>query len=139
MFVYGYKPVYSLAVLSDPDPLDDDKLTSLSESLEPKFNLPHRTKNKRITNSDLMMEKNKSGLTPIFLDFIKYYGNAHYNEMSLKDRIKLIKEQYIPVHLVKSSKQIERSLEDNYIDNSSKASRFLSFSEDNDSKKDNPE
>ena len=139
MFVYEYKPVYSLAVLSDPDPLDDDKLTSLSESLEPKFNLPHRTKNKRITNSDIMMEKNKSGLTPIFLDFIKYYGNAHYNEMSLKDRIKLIKEQYIPVHLVKSSKQIERSLEDNYIDNSSKASRFLSFSEDNDSKKDNPE
>ena len=139
MFVYEYKPVYSLAVLSDPDPLDDDKLTSLSESLEPKFNLPHRTKNKRITNSDLMMEKNKSGLTPIFLDFIKYYGNAHYNEMSLKDRIKLIKEQYVPVHLVKSSKQIERSLEDNYIDNSSKASRFLSFSEDNDSKKDNPE
>ena len=139
MFVYEYKPVYSLAVLSDPDPLDDDKLTSLSESLEPKFNLPHRTKNKRITNSDIMMEKNKSGLTPIFLDFIKYYGNAHYNEMSLKDRIKLIKEQYIPLHLVKSSKQIERSLEDNYIDNSSKASRFLSFSEDNDSKKDNPE
>ena len=139
MFVYEYKPVYSLAVLSDPDPLDDDKLTSLSESLEPKFNLPHRTKNKRITNSDLMMEKNKSGLTQIFLDFIKYYGNAHYNEMSLKDRIKLIKEQYIPLHLVKSSKQIERSLEDNYIDNSSKASRFLSFSEDNDSKKDNPE
>ena len=139
MFVYEYKPVYSLAVLSDPDPLDDDKLTSLSESLEPKFNLPHRTKNKRITNSDIMLEKNKSGLTPIFLDFIKYYGNAHYNEMSLKDRIKLIKEQYIPLHLVKSSKQIERSLEDNYIDNSSKASRFLSFSEDNDSKKDNPE
>ena len=139
MFVYEYKPVYSLAVLSDPDPLDDDKLTSLSESLEPKFNLPHRTKNKRITNSDIMMEKNKSGLTPIFLDFIKYYGNAHYNEMSLKDRIKLIKEQYVPVHLVKSSKEIERSLEDNYIDNSSKASRFLSFSEDNDSKKDNPE
>ena len=139
MFVYEYKPVYSLAVLSDPDPLDEDKLTSLSESLEPKFNLSHRTKNKRITNSDIMMEKNKSGLTPIFLDFIKYYGNAHYNEMSLKDRIKLIKEQYIPLHLVKSSKQIERSLEDNYIDNSSKASRFLSFSEDNDSKKDNPE
>ena len=138
MFVYEYKPVYSLAVLSDPDPLDEDKLTSLSESLEPKFNLSHRTKNKRITNSDIMMEKNKSGLTPIFLDFIKYYGNAHYNEMSLKDRIKLIKEQYIPVHLVKSSKQIERSLEDNYIDNT-KASRFLSFSEDNDSKKDNPE
>ena len=136
MFVYEYKPVYSLAVLSDPDPLDEDKLTSLSESLEPKFNLSHRTKNKRITNSDIMMEKNKSGLTPIFLDFIKYYGNAHYNEMSLKDRIKLIKEQYIPLHLVKSSKQIERSLEDNYIDNSSKASRFLSFSEDNDSKKD---
>ena len=139
MFVYEYKPVYSLAVLSDPDPLDDDKLTSLSESLEPKFNLPHRTKNKRITNSDIMLEKNKSGLTPIFLEFIKYYGNAHYNEMSLKDRIKLIKEQYVPVHLVKSSKEIERSLEDNYIDNSSKASRFLSFSEDNDSKKDNPE
>jgi hypothetical protein len=139
MFVYEYKPVYSLALLSEPDPLDEDKLTSLSESLEPKFNLPHRTKNKRITNSDIMMEKNKSGLTPIFLDFIKYYGNAHYNEMSLKDRIKLIKEQYIPVHLVKSSKQIERSLEDNYIDNSTKASRFLSFSEDNDSKKDNPE
>ena len=85
------------------------------------------------------MEKNKSGLTPIFLDFIKYYGNAHYNKMSLKDRIKLIKEQYVPLNLVKSSKQIERSLEDNYIDNSSKASRFLSFSEDNDSKKDNPE
>jgi len=139
MFVYEYKPVYSLAVLSDPDPLDDDKLTSLSESLEPKFNLSHRTKNKRITNSDIMMEKNKSGLTQIFLDFIKYYGNSHYNEMSLKDRIKLIKEQYIPLHLVKSSKQIERSLEDNYIDNSTKASRFLSFSEDNDSKKDNPE
>ena len=139
MFVYEYKPVYSLAVLSDPAPLDEDKLTSLSESLEPKFNLPHRTKNKRITNSDIMMEKNKSGLTPIFLDFIKYYGNAHYNEMSLKDRIKFIKEQYVPVHLVKSSKQIERSLEDNYIDNSTKATRFLSFSEDNDSKKDNPE
>ena len=32
MFVYGYKPVYSLAILSDPEPLDDDKLTSLSES-----------------------------------------------------------------------------------------------------------
>ena len=136
MFVYGYKPVYSLAVLSDPDPLDDDKLTSLSESLEPKFNLPHRSRNKRKSNSDLMMEKNKSGLTEIFLEFIKNYGNNHCNKISLTERIRLIKEQYVPIKLVESSNIIERSLDNSSINNISKTSSFASFSEDNDSKKD---
>ena len=87
MFVYGYKPVYSLAILSDPEPIDDDKLISLSESIEPKFNLPHKTKIKRKTNSDINMEKNQSGLTPLFIEYLKNYGIIYCNKMSLRDRI----------------------------------------------------
>ena len=111
MFVYGYKPVYSLAILSDPDPIGDDKLTSLSELLEPKYQLDKKTKIKRKTNTDLNLEKIQSGLPIQFLDSIKSYGNIHFNKMSLKDRIKKLKEQYIPINNIETSNPIERNLD----------------------------
>ena len=131
MFVYGYKPVYSLAILSDPDPLDDDKLTSLSESIEPKFKLDNKSKNKRKTNSDLIMEQNKSGLTELFVEFIKNYGVAQSNKMTIRDRIKLIKEIYVPINSVDGSYPVERSLDMSVISYSSRASSMSSYSENN--------
>ena len=111
MFVYGYKPIYSLAILSDPDPVNDDKLTSMSESLEPKYLLDKKTKVKRKTNTDWNMEKSKSGLNLTFLESIKCYGNIQRNKMSLKDRIKKLKEQYVPINNIEMSNPIERSLD----------------------------
>ena len=111
MFVYGYKPIYSLAILSDPDPVNDDKLTSISESLEPKYLLDKKTKVKRKTNTDWNMEKSKSGLNLTFLESIKNYGNIQRNKMSLKDRIKKLKEQYVPINNIEMSNPIERSLD----------------------------
>ena len=136
MFVYGYKPVYSLAILSDPEPLDDDKLTSLSESIEPKFKLDNKSKNKRKTNSDLIMEKNNSGLTEFYIEFIKNYGVAQSNKMALRDRIKLIKEIYVPINSVDGSNPVERSLDMSLISYSSRASSMSSISENNSIKKD---
>ena len=136
MFVYGYKPVYSLAILSDPEPLDDDKLTSLSESIEPKFKLDNKSKNKRKTNSDLIMEKNNSGLTEFYIEFIKNYGVAQSNKMALRDRIKLIKEIYVPINSVDGSNPVERSLDMSVISYSSRASSMSSISENNSIKKD---
>ena len=136
MFVYGYKPVYSLAILSDPEPLDDDKLTSLSESIEPKFKLDNKSKNKRKTNSDLIMEKNNSGLTEFYIEFIKNYGVAQSNKMTLRDRIKLIKEIYVPINSVDGSNPVERSLDMSLISYSSRASSMSSISENNSIKKD---
>ena len=136
MFVYGYKPVYSLAILSDPEPLDDDKLTSLSESIEPKFKLDNKSKNKRKTNSDLIMEKNNSGLTEFYIEFIKNYGVAQRNKMTLRDRIKLIKEIYVPINSVDGSNPVERSLDMSLISYSSRASSMSSISENNSIKKD---
>ena len=111
MFVYGYKPIYSLAILSDPNPVDDDKLTSISESLEPKYLLDKKTKIKRKTNTDWNLEKIKSGLTKQFLESIKNYGSIHCNKMSLKDRIKKLKEQYVPINNIEMSNPIERNLD----------------------------
>ena len=138
MFVYNYKPVYSLAVLSDPAPLDDDKLTNLSESIEPKFKLEHKSKNKRKTNSDLIMEKNISGLPELFLEFIKNYGIAYCNKMALRERIKLIKEQYVPIHSVEGSNPVEIGLDISISSNmsSSRTSSISSLSDNNIIKKD---
>ena len=136
MFVYNYKPVYSLAILSDPDPIEDEKLTKLSESIEPKFKLEHKSKNKRKTNSDLIMEKNISGLPELFLEFIKNYGLAQCNKMSLRNRIKLIKEQYIPIYSIESSYLVERNLDTSMSSYSSRTSSISSFSENNIIKKD---
>ena len=111
MFVYGYKPVYSLAILSDPDPLDDDELTSLSESIEPKFTLEKKTKIKRKTNSDIMMEQNKSGLPEFFLEVIRSYAINQGKKLPLKERIKFLKEKYVPIDLVEKSELVERSLD----------------------------
>ena len=131
MFVYGYKPVYALSILSDPDPIDDDKLTSLSESLEPKYSLPHKTKIKRKTNSDLKMETYKSGLTPIFLECIKNYANIHFNEMSLNDRIKKLKNQYVSISLVETSEPVERSLDESVISYMSSRAPSISSTSNN--------
>ena len=110
MFVYGYKPVYALSILSDPDPLDDDKLTKLSESIEPKFTLDRKTKIKRKTNSDIKIENIKSGLTTVFLENIRNYGKIHLNKMSLKDRIKQIQKNYVPISSIETN-LVERSLD----------------------------
>ena len=126
MFVYGYKPVYSLAILSDPNPVDDDKLTSLSELLEPKYQLDKKTKIKRKTNTDLNLEKIKSGLTMQFLESIKNYGNILFNKMSLKDRIKKLKEQYIPINNIEMSNPIERNLDISTISSVSRTSSYSS-------------
>ena len=128
MFVYGYKPVYSLAILSDPDPLDDDELTSLSESIEPKFTLEKKTKIKRKTNSDIMMEQNKSGLPEFFLEFIKSYGINQSKKLYLKERIKFLKEKYVPIDLVEKSELVERSLDISTINYFSRANTISSLS-----------
>ena len=111
MFVYSYKPVYSLSILSDPDPLDDDALTTLSELLEPKFKLnTKKSKIKRKTNTELNLENNKSGLSKLFLEYVQDYGHSLSKKMSLRDRIKQFQTQYTPIHLVGSSNPVIRSL-----------------------------
>ena len=129
MFVYGYKPVYSLAILSDPDPLDDDELTSLSESIEPKFTLEKKTKIKRKTNSDIMMEQNKSGLPEFFLEVIRSYAINQGKKLPLKERIKFLKEKYVPIDLVEKSELVERSLDISTINYFSRANTISSLSE----------
>ena len=111
MFVYSYKPVYSLSILSDPNPLDDEALTTLSELLEPKFKLNIRkSKIKRKTKTELSFENNKSGLSQLFLEYVQDYGLSLSKKMSLKDRIKQFQDQYTPIHLVGSSNPVIRSL-----------------------------
>jgi len=139
MFVYGYKPVYALSLLSEPDPLDDDKLTSLSESIEPKFMLNKKTKNKRKTNTDIKMEQNKTGLNTIFLECLKNYGKIHCNQMTLSDRIKLLQEQYVPINYVETSNPVERSLDISTISYVSRMSSMSSISENSLVKNDNNE
>ena len=109
IFIYNYKPVYSLAFLSDPEPLEDNELTTLSEALEPKFKLnSKRSKIKRKTNTEINLQNNK--LSQIFLDYLKDYGASQRKNMTLKERIKLFQEQYTPIHLIVSSNPIQRSL-----------------------------
>ena len=139
MFVYGYKPVYALSLLSEPDPLDDDKLTSLSESIEPKFMLNKKTKNKRKTNTDIKMEQNKTGLNTIFLECLKNYGKIHCNQMTLNDRIKQLQEQYVPINYVETSNPVERSLDISTISYVSRMSSMSSISENSLVKNDNNE
>ncbi len=111
MFVYAYKPVYSLSILSDPNPLEDEALTTLSELLEPKFKLNIRkSKIKRKTKTELSLENNKSGLSQLFLEYVQDYGLSLSKKMSLKDRIKQFQDQYTPIHLVGSSNPVIRSL-----------------------------
>ena len=126
MFVYGYKPIYSLAILSDPDPVNDDKLTSMSESLEPKYLLDKKTKVKRKTNTDWNMEKTKSGLNLTFLESIKNYGKIQTNKMSLKDRIQKLKEQYVPINNIEMSNPVERSLDMSTISSTSRTGSLSS-------------
>ena len=110
MFIYFYKPVYSLAILSDPEPLEDNELTALSEALEPKFKLSLRkSKLKRRTNSDIKFEKNKSGLSKLFLEYLQDYGMALQKKMSLQERIKQFKMQYISISSPESSFPHNRS------------------------------
>ena len=109
MFVYSYKPVYALALLSDPEPLEDNDLTTLSEALEPKFKLnSKRSKIKRKTNTETKYENNK--LSHLFLEFLKDYGISLQKKMSLRERIELFKKQYTPIHNVDSSYIINRSM-----------------------------
>jgi hypothetical protein len=110
MFVYSYKPVYSLSILSDPEPLDDEDLTSLSESIEPKFRIGKKSKIKRKTHSETILENNKSGIPQLFLEYLKDYGYTMSKKMTLKERIKLFQRQYLPVSLVGSSNPVTRSL-----------------------------
>ena len=112
LFVYSYKPVYSLSFLSDPEPLDDKELTTLSESLEPKFKLNiKRSRMKRKTNTESTLESKKSGLSDLFIEYINDYANALQKTQTLNERIKQFKMQYTPIQLVASSNPINRSLD----------------------------
>ena len=111
LFVYSYRPIYSLSFFSDPEPLDDKDLTTLSESLEPKFKLNiKRTRLKRKTNTELVLESKKSGFSEIFMEYIKDYANSLHKTKTLNERIKQFKMNYIPIQLVASSNPINRSL-----------------------------
>ena len=110
IFIYSYKPVYSLAFLSDPEPLEDNELTTLSEALEPKYKLnSKKSKMKRKTNTEIKMENNK--LPKLFLEYAKDYGFALHTKMTLKERIRKIQKEYIPINLIQNSNlSINRSL-----------------------------
>ena len=109
MFVYSYKPVYSLALLSDPEPLEDDELTTLSESLEPKFKLnSKKSKIKRKTNTETKYENNK--LSKLFLEYLQDYGISIKKKMSLRERIKLFQKQYTPIQNIERSYVVNRSI-----------------------------
>ena len=102
IFVYTYKPVYSLTFLSDPEPLDDNELTTLSESLEPKFKLNTRkSKIKRKTNTEVKLENNK--LSKLFLEYVKDYGFALQTKMTLKERIRKFQTEYTPIGQIQNS------------------------------------
>ena len=110
MFVYSYKPVYSLSILSDPEPLDDKDLTTLSESLEPKFKLNTRkSKLKRKTNTEMVLDNKKSGLSELFLEYLQDYGKTFHNKNTLNERIRLFKMQYTPINLVSTSNLMNRT------------------------------
>ena len=69
---------------------------------------------------------------------IKNYGVAQSNKMTIRDRIKLIKEIYVPINSVDGSYPVERSLDMSVISYSSRASSISSYSENNNIiKKDN--
>ena len=109
MFVYSYKPIYSLALLSDPEPLEDDELTTLSESLEPKFKLnSKKSKIKRKTNTETKYENNK--LSKLFLEYLQDYGISIKKKMSLRERIKLFQKQYTPIQNIERSYVVNRSI-----------------------------
>ena len=109
MFVYSYKPVYSLALLSDPEPLEDDELTTLSESLEPKFKLnSKKSKIKRKTNTETKYENNK--LSKLFLEYLQDYGISIKKKMSLRERIQLFQKQYTPIQNIERSYVVNRSI-----------------------------
>jgi hypothetical protein len=111
MFVYSYKPVYCLSILSDPDPLDDDELTDLSEHLEPKFKLnTKKTKIKRKTKTEIKFEKIKSGLSPLFIEYIKEYSSTMSKKMTLSERIKLFQADFISINDIRTSNPVIRSL-----------------------------
>lgn len=111
MFVYSYKPVYSLSILSDPDPLGDDELTDLSEHLEPKFKLnTKKTKIKRKTKTELKFEKIKSGLSPLFIEYIKDYSSTISKKMTLSERIKLFQTNFTSINDIRNYNPVMRSL-----------------------------
>ena len=109
MFIYFYKPVFSLAILSDPEPLEDNELTNLSESLEPKFKLnTKRTKMKRRTNSDIKIENSKSGLSELFLEYLQDYGISLKKKMTLQERIHQFRMQYKSISSIQCVLPISR-------------------------------
>ena len=111
IFIYDYKPVYSLSFLSDPQPLEDKDLTVLSELLEPKFKLnTKKSRMKRKTNTESKLEETETKLSNLFLDYIKDYGLTLCNKMSLKDRIKQFKINYTCISLLENSNPVHRNL-----------------------------
>ena len=111
MFVYSYKPVYCLSILSDPEPLGDDELTELSEKLEPRFKLnTKKTKIKRKTKTEMKFEKIKSGLSPLFVEYIKDYSSMISKKMTLSERIKLFQTDFTSINDVRTSNPVIRSL-----------------------------
>ena len=111
MFVYSYKPVYCLSILSDPEPLGDDELTELSEHLEPRFKLnTKKTKIKRKTKTEIKFEKIKSGLSPLFVEYIKDYSSMISKKMTLSERIKLFQTDFTSINDVRTSNPVIRSL-----------------------------
>ena len=111
MFVYSYKPVYCLSILSDPEPLGDDELTELSEKLEPRFKLnTKKTKIKRKTKTEIKFEKIKSGLSPLFVEYIKDYSSMISKKMTLSERIKLFQTNFTSINDVRTSNPVIRSL-----------------------------
>jgi len=111
MFVYSYKPVYCLSILSDPEPLGDDELTELSEHLEPRFKLnTKKTKIKRKTKTEIKFEKIKSGLSPLFVEYIKDYSSMISKKMTLSERIKLFQTNFTSINDVRTSNPVIRSL-----------------------------
>ncbi len=96
IYSYNFYPIYSLRFFCELSPLNEEKITQLSEDIEPKFN-KKKIEEKRNTTTEFEFGKNKIGMNGIFGEYICEVSDYETKNFTLKEKMEFFRNNNIVI------------------------------------------
>jgi len=94
IYSYNFYPIYSLRFFCELNPLNEEKITLLSEDIEPKFN-KKKIEEKRITTTEVEFRKKNIGMNGIFGEYISEVSDYETKNFTLKEKMEFFRNNNI--------------------------------------------
>ena len=93
IYSYNFYPIFALRFFCELNPLSEEKITQLSEEIEPKF-IRKKIDEKRTTTSEFEFGKLNIGMDGLFGEYISEYSDKEAKNLTLTEKLKILNNKY---------------------------------------------